>query len=71
MFFIILVNTREVQWLYRHFHTISNSIEADGLIDSEEFQQALGINNEELGRRIFCVFDEDSDGMITFTVCFY
>ena len=47
---------------------ISNSIEADELIDCQEFQQALGIENDELARRIFAVFDEDGDGTITFIV---
>jgi len=68
---VFVVNEREVRWLYQHFHTISNSIEADGLIDAEEFKLALGIKNEELARRIFAVFDENGDGMITFTVCIF
>ena len=47
---------------------ISNSIEADEVIDCDEFQLALGIANPELGRRIFTVFDTNGDGNISFVV---
>ena len=49
---------------------ISNSIEADHLIDSREFQRALQIKNTGLVKRIFTIFDKNKDGVINFSVLF-
>ncbi|KAJ4462171.1 putative calcineurin B [Paratrimastix pyriformis] len=45
--------------------TISESIRRDGVIDRQEFQQALGLKDNLFADRIFQLFDENGDGIIS------
>eukprot|EP00741_Cyanophora_paradoxa_P017925 tig00021036_g17309.t1 len=56
----------EIMHLYRHFSSISGSISDDGLIDKEEFKQALGLRASLFVDRLFSLFDRNADGRINF-----
>lgn len=56
----------EICALYEHFSKISGSDAQDGVINQQEFQQALGLENEALAARLFRQFDGNADGGITF-----
>eukprot|EP00771_Trimastix_marina_P000259 gnl/Trimastix_PCT/1270.p1 GENE.gnl/Trimastix_PCT/1270~~gnl/Trimastix_PCT/1270.p1 ORF type:complete len:191 (-),score=61.84 gnl/Trimastix_PCT/1270:97-669(-) len=56
----------ELNQLHQKFREISMSISPDGLIDKHEFTQALGLQDNLFTDRIFQLFDENSDGSISF-----
>eukprot|EP00275_Glaucocystis_incrassata_P001725 EC123801.1.p1 GENE.EC123801.1~~EC123801.1.p1 ORF type:complete len:193 (+),score=26.33 EC123801.1:88-666(+) len=56
----------EVRNLYKHFRSISGSMQDDGLIDKLEFQHALGLPESLFVDRMFSLFDENGDEMINF-----
>lgn len=61
------VTAEEVDQLFVSYERISNSIKRDGVIDMEEFQSALGVQHGPLvARRLFEVFDRNSDHVLTF-----
>ncbi len=45
---ILVVSVEEIKKLYEKFCNISSSIVADGVIDQEEFKQALGLKVHDL-----------------------
>ncbi|KAJ5070179.1 calcineurin b [Anaeramoeba ignava] len=56
----------EVRELYEHYQKISASIDDDGVIDDQEFTQALGLTQSEFAKRLFQVFDDNGDGVVNF-----
>eukprot|EP01112_Ceratiomyxa_fruticulosa_P013124 TRINITY_DN3673_c0_g3_i1.p1 TRINITY_DN3673_c0_g3~~TRINITY_DN3673_c0_g3_i1.p1 ORF type:complete len:222 (+),score=37.58 TRINITY_DN3673_c0_g3_i1:63-668(+) len=56
----------EVFKLFEHFKSISASIESDGVIDMNEFQEALGLRNSVFAQRIFQIFDINRDNVVNF-----
>lgn len=56
----------EINQLFEQFKSISSSIEDDGLIDVEEFRDALGLKDSLMVRRMFKLFDGDDNGTIDF-----
>lgn len=56
----------EVQKLWNRFDKLSNSQTADGLIDVDEFQQAMGLKCNGFAKRIFAAFDNDGSEQIDF-----
>ena len=56
----------EISRLFVRFDSISGSIDDDGVIDVNEFEQAIGVEKSYFARRLFSVFDENGDKEITF-----
>ncbi|KAL0480677.1 serine/threonine-protein phosphatase 2B regulatory subunit [Acrasis kona] len=56
----------EIRKLFEQFKGISSSREDDGVIDKQEFQNALGLKDSLFVDRMFSLFDEDNDGTIDF-----
>ncbi|KAH3767797.1 calcineurin B [Pelomyxa schiedti] len=57
----------EVTALYHHYKRISSSIQRDGVIDQNEFRQALGAGvNSVFVDRIFTIFDSNHDSLLSF-----
>ena len=56
----------EICALYNHFRYIAQSGKADGVIDKDEFQKALGLKNSLFLNRMFSLFDENNDNKINF-----
>mmetsp|Transcript_10790 Transcript_10790/g.15802 ORF Transcript_10790/g.15802 Transcript_10790/m.15802 type:complete len:187 (+) Transcript_10790:161-721(+) len=56
----------EINELFEQFKNISSSIEDDGLIDVDEFRDALGLKDSLMVRRMFKLFDGDNNGTIDF-----
>ncbi|KAH7831168.1 putative serine/threonine-protein phosphatase 2B regulatory subunit [Monocercomonoides exilis] len=55
----------ELKQIWKHFARISSSKTVDGVIDKEEFKEALGLTGSDaIADRIFSVFDENGDGFI-------
>ena len=61
-----VVSAEELLALYEHFKYISASKDNDGVIDLEEWLQALELRDSTFSRRIFQAFDEDANGTISF-----
>ncbi|KNC47035.1 calcineurin B [Thecamonas trahens ATCC 50062] len=59
-------SAEELLALYEHFKYISASKDNDGVIDLEEWLQALELRDSTFSRRIFQAFDEDANGTISF-----
>lgn len=59
-------NEEEIHGLYDQFISISSIIDADDLIDVDEFQICLGLENSSFARRIFRGFDNNGDGQVNF-----
>jgi NADPH oxidase 5 len=55
------LNSALLRILERSFANLAG---ADAVIDAGELQRALGLRAEYLARRVFAVFDRDSDGVI-------
>jgi Ca2+-binding EF-hand superfamily protein len=60
------VNTEEIDALHAHFRSIASSQTDDGQIDRGEFREAMGLSESLFVDRLFQLFDENDDGMITF-----
>lgn len=60
------VSLDEVKKLYNQFNSIASSRDDDGVIDREEFQQALGLKDSLFVKRMFSLFDSDGNGKIDF-----
>ena len=56
----------EIEKIYKHFKSLSNSLTADNLIDLHEFQTALGLRMNGFTKRIFSAFDSDGSSQIDF-----
>lgn len=57
----------EIFALYQQFEKISASREQDGVIDKQEFKEALGFKADSVFLdRVFNLFDENHDGSINF-----
>jgi len=54
----------EIMKLYEQFLSISSSREDDGVIDKNEFKEALGLKDSLFVDRMFSLFDGDNDGSI-------
>lgn len=55
----------ELKQIWRHFARISSSKTIDGVIDKDEFKEALGLTGSDaIVDRIFSVFDENGDGFV-------
>ncbi|EFC38422.1 predicted protein [Naegleria gruberi] len=54
----------EIMKLYEQFISISSSREDDGVIDKNEFKEALGLKDSLFVDRMFSLFDGDNDGTI-------
>ena len=63
---VCAVSHEELLALYEHFKFISASKDADGVIDLEEWLQALELRDSAFSRRIFQAFDDDNNGTISF-----
>lgn len=59
-------NEDEIQKLYTRFEIIAQSQIRDGIVDINEFQQALGIESRGFANRIFNAFDKNSSMTIEF-----
>jgi len=60
------VTLDEIKRLYNQFKSIASSRDDDGVIDREEFQQALGLKDSLFVKRMFSLFDSDDNGQIDF-----
>ncbi|KAK8797070.1 hypothetical protein WA158_004280 [Blastocystis sp. Blastoise] len=56
----------EINFLYDRFKRISSSGKDDGIIDFEEFRQALGLREGYFYEQFFSLFDGNKDGYINF-----
>lgn len=56
----------ELEVLYTTYRRISQLEDADGLIDEQEFKKACGWEESEIARRIFHLFDTNSDKVVNF-----
>ncbi|OHS92746.1 Calcineurin B-like protein 8 [Tritrichomonas foetus] len=56
----------QIETLYIHFKSISNSDSSDNKISVKEFEQALGLPSTAFTRRIFSAFDTDGSAEIEF-----
>jgi len=61
-----LVGMEEIDALYTHFKSIASSHVEDGVIDREEFREAMGLSESLFVDRLFQLFDENDDGNINF-----
>eukprot|EP00727_Mastigamoeba_balamuthi_P001145 m51a1_g11027 hypothetical protein (175) ;mRNA; r:415029-415826 len=57
----------EVALLWESYKRISESVRRDGVIDEDEFRQALGEQARVIADRIFQAFDENKDRVLTFS----
>eukprot|EP00762_Andalucia_godoyi_P006326 ANDGO_05858.mRNA.1 Calcineurin B-like protein 2 len=56
----------QIRSIYERFSKISSSREDDGVIDKNEFREALGLKDTLYADRLFALFDEDGNGSIDF-----
>jgi Ca2+-binding EF-hand superfamily protein len=59
-------NEREISELYNYYKYFSATNKDDGVIDYAEFCDALAIPHSEVTKRIFKIFDTNSDSVLNF-----
>ena len=60
----------ELKNLWTNFTRISSSKKVDGVIDREEWMEALGLSKDDpLANRLFYLFDENGDGFDLSELC--
>ena len=56
----------EIRILFKRYEELSKLETDDGVIDMEEFKQALGLKSVGFAQRVFAAFDSDSSSTIDF-----
>ncbi|KAH0787007.1 EF hand family protein [Histomonas meleagridis] len=56
----------EIKVLFKRYEELSKLDHDDGVIDMEEFKQALGLKSVGFAQRIFAAFDNDNSSTIDF-----